>query len=128
MADQKNTATTGRDAPIEDPGREVKVSKEDRAQGVISQRETSIIGNQAVSEEAGLANTGAGRSRMEGAQGSGSTTTGTPGMPGPENNEGTTSGTTGLGVGGTTPNNSPDVNVGAGGAGARPDASDKVER
>ena len=128
MADEKNTATTGRDAPTEDPGREVKVSKEDRAQGVVSQRETSIIGNQAVSEEAGLAATGAGRSRLEGAQGSGSTTTATPGMPGPENNEGTTSGTTGLGVGGTTPNNSPDVNVSAGGAGARPDADDKVER
>src|SRR4051812_13796182 len=56
--DQKNTATTGRDAPMEDPGREMKVSKEDRAQGVVSQRETSIIGNQAVSEEAGLAGTG----------------------------------------------------------------------
>jgi hypothetical protein len=115
MADQKNTATTGRDAPTEDPGREVKVSKEDRAQGVVSQRETSIIGNQAVSEEAGLAATGAGRSRLEGAQGSGSTTTGTPGMPGPENNEGTTSGTTGLGVGATPPSNVPD-------------APDKVER
>ena len=87
----------------------MKVSKEDRAQGVVSQRETSIIGNQAVSEEAGLAATGAGRSRMEGAQGSGSTTTGTPGMPGPENNEGTTSGTTGLGVGATPPSNVPDT-------------------
>ena len=109
MADQKNTTTTGRDAPIEDPGREVKVSKEDRAQGVVSQRETSVIGNQAVSEEAGLAATGAGRSRLEGAQGSGSTTTATPGTPGPENNEGTTSGTTGLGVGGTPPSNVPDT-------------------
>jgi hypothetical protein len=48
-------------------------------------------------------------------------------MPGPENNECTVSGTTGVGVGGTTPNNSPDVNVGAGGAGARPNASDKDE-
>jgi len=104
MADDKGPTTkgptTGRDAPAEDPGREVKVSKEDRAQGVISQRETSIIDNRSVAEEAGLADTGAGRSRMEGAQGSGSTTADTPGVPGPENNQGTVSGTTGLGVGG----------------------------
>jgi hypothetical protein len=112
---RNNTATTGRDAPTEDPGREVKVSKEDRAQGVVSQRETSILGNQAVSEEAGLAATGAGRSRMEGAQGSGSTTTGTPGTPGPENNDGAVSGTTGLGVGGTPPSSPHDT-------------ADKVER
>lgn len=128
MADEKNTATTGRDAPIDDPGREVKVSKEDRAQGVVSQRETSILGNAGVAEEAGLAGTGAGRSRLEGAQGSGSSTTATPGTPGPENNEGTVSGTTGLGVGGTTPGTSPEVAAGAGGAGARPDADDEVER
>ena len=115
MADQKNTATTGRDAPTEDPGREVKVSKEDRAQGVVSQRETSILGNRAASEEAGLVATGAGRSRMEGAQGSGSTTTGTPGTPGPENNDGAVSGTTGLGVGGTPPSSPHDT-------------ADKVER
>ena len=101
--------------PAEDPGREVEVSKEDRAQGVVSQRETSILGNRAASEEAGLAATGAGRSRMEGAQGSGSTTTGTPGTPGPENNDGAVSGTTGLGVGGTPPSSPHDT-------------ADKVER
>jgi hypothetical protein len=100
MADNKKMSTTGRDAPAEDPGREVEVSEEDRAQGVISQRETSIIDNRSVAEEAGLADTGAGRSRLEGAQGSGSTTTNPSGAPGPENNQGKAGGTTGLGAGG----------------------------
>jgi len=106
MADQKQS-TTGHDAPAVDPGRKVEVSPQDRAQGVVSQRETSIIDNQSVAEEAGLAQTGAGQSRLAGAQGSGSTTTDTPGVPGPENNQGTVSGTTGLGAGGPTGGGAP---------------------
>jgi len=104
--DQKH-ATTGHDAPATDPGRKVEVSREDRAQGIVSQRETSIIDNQSVAEEAGLAQTGGGQSRLAGAQGSGSTTTDTPGVPGPENNQGNVSGTTGLGIGGPTRGGAP---------------------
>ena len=115
------------------PGREVPISAEDRARGVVEQRKVSAAGTAAAAREASVLNTGGGPSGQLGASGSGSTTNVPGGVPGLPDNGGTIGGTPGVGVGGPTPVDSPlgearVGDVGVRGAGVRDDKTEQDKR
>ncbi|HYE50543.1 MAG TPA: hypothetical protein VEB20_13200 [Azospirillaceae bacterium] len=108
-------------------GRDMPVSREDRARGVVEQRVVSVAGNNAAARDAQGLGSGAGSSDMTGKYGSGSTT----GVPGGNPNaisggEGMVG--QGLGVEGPTPQASPVADAGVVGAGARDEATARGER
>ena len=132
MADDDKGREGRIDGPVspdmtrEGAGRPVPISDEDRARGVVEQREVGVTDNPGIAREAGAAAaTGGGTSAALGRSGSGSTTGVPGGTAGDVPERGFVGGTTGTGVGGTTPEDSPIGESKVSGAGRRDEASRK---